>query len=80
MDKEMKNLYENGTYEEVKHKPWMVVVPSMWVINRTTDDDGKGAGKLKARKLDWLYGATRMKQKTTSNVTVRQLTGIRQNF
>jgi len=49
MDKEMKNLQENETYEEVKEEPWMSVIPLMWVINKTTDDDGKGAGKLKAR-------------------------------
>jgi len=29
----------------------MTVVPTMWVINRTTDDDGKDAGKLKARRV-----------------------------
>jgi len=27
----------------------MVIIPSMWVINQTTDDDGKNAGKIKAR-------------------------------
>ena len=49
MEKEIKNLQENGTYEEVQREPWMVVIPSMWVINQTTDDDGKNAGKIKAR-------------------------------
>ncbi len=27
----------------------MNVIPLMWVINKTSDDDGKGAGKIKAR-------------------------------
>jgi hypothetical protein len=49
MEKELRNLQENGTYEEVKQEPWMVVIPSMWVITQTTDDDGKNAGKTKAR-------------------------------
>jgi hypothetical protein len=49
MEKEIRNLQENGTYEEVPEEPWMNVVPSMWVVNRATEDDGKGAGKLKAR-------------------------------
>jgi len=49
MDKEMKNLYDNGTYEEVRRQDWMNVIPLMWVINKTSDDDGKGAGKIKAR-------------------------------
>ncbi len=42
-------LQENGTYEEVKREPWMKTIPSMWVINSTTDDDGKQGGKIKAR-------------------------------
>jgi hypothetical protein len=29
MVKEIKNLQENGTYQEVPQEPWMVVVPSM---------------------------------------------------
>jgi len=49
MEKELRNLQENGTYEEVKKEPWMVVIPSMWVVTKTTDDDGKNAGKVKAR-------------------------------
>ena len=49
MVKEIKNLQENGIYQEVPHDPWMVVVPSMWVIQRSADDDGKQAGNLKAR-------------------------------
>jgi hypothetical protein len=49
MEKEIGNLQENGTYKEVQKEPWMVVIPSMWVINQTTDDDGKNAGKIKAR-------------------------------
>jgi hypothetical protein len=46
---QMNVLQENGTYEEVQRQPWMKVIPSMWVINSTTDDDGKQAGKIKAR-------------------------------
>ena len=42
-------LQENGTYEEVRQEPWMKAIPSMWVINKTTDDDGKQGGKVKAR-------------------------------
>ena len=42
-------LQENGTYKEVKHDPWMKTIPSMWVINSTTDNDGKQGGKIKAR-------------------------------
>ena len=49
MVKEIKNLQENGTYTEVPYEPWMVVIPSMWVIQRSADDDGKQAGNLKAR-------------------------------
>jgi isopentenyldiphosphate isomerase len=48
MYKEWTNLQENGTYEEVRWEPWMTVIPTMWVINRSTDDHGKEAGKLKA--------------------------------
>ena len=29
---QMNVLQENGTYEEVQRKPWMKVIPSMWVI------------------------------------------------
>jgi len=49
MHKQVEVLQENGTYEEVNREPWMKVIPSMWVINRTTDDDGKLGGKVKAR-------------------------------
>ena len=49
MEKEIKNLQENGTYEEVQKESWMVVIPSMRVINQIRDDDGKNAGKIKAR-------------------------------
>ena len=49
MEKELRNLQENGTYEVVKKEPWMVVIPSLWVITLTTDDNGKNAGKVKAR-------------------------------
>jgi len=49
MHKQIEVLQENGTYEEVTREPWMQVIPSMWVINSTTDDDGKQGGKIKAR-------------------------------
>ena len=49
MIKEINNLVENGTYEEVKQESWMPILDSLWVINRSTDDDGKNAGRLKAR-------------------------------
>jgi len=49
MHKQWGVLQEHGTYEEVSREPWMTVIPTMWVINRTTDDGGKDAGKLKAR-------------------------------
>ena len=49
MVKEIRNLQENGTYQEVPHEPWMVVIPSMWVIQRSADDDRKQAGNLKVR-------------------------------
>ena len=49
MIKEVNNLVDNGTYEEVKQENWMPVVDSLWVINRSTEDDGKNAGRLKAR-------------------------------
>jgi len=51
MVKEIKNLQENGTYQEVPQEPWMVIVPSMWVIQRSAEDDGKQAGNLKARLI-----------------------------
>jgi hypothetical protein len=49
MYKEWMNLQETGTYEEVRREPWMTVIPTMWVINRSADDHGKEDGKLKAR-------------------------------
>lgn len=52
MKKEMKVLQENGSCKEVFQEPWMVMIPSMWVMNRTTDDDGKAVGKLKARLVE----------------------------
>ena len=48
----MANLQENGTYEEVSEEPWMNVIPLMWVVNKTTDNDGKGAGKVKVVRGD----------------------------
>jgi len=49
MFKQVEVLQENGTYEEVRQEPWMKAIPSMWVINKTSDDDGKQGGKVKAR-------------------------------
>jgi hypothetical protein len=49
MIKEITNLNNNGTYIEVKQEPWLPVVETMWVINKSTEDDGKNAGKIKAR-------------------------------
>jgi hypothetical protein len=49
MFKQIGVLQENGTYEEVQREPWMHVIPSMWVINQTSEDDGKQGGKVKAR-------------------------------
>ena len=49
MIKEITNLNNNGTYIEVKHDPWLPIVDTMWVINKSTKDDGKNAGKIKAR-------------------------------
>jgi len=49
MIKEITNLNNNGTYIEVKHEPWRPIVDTMWVINKSTEDDGKNAGKIKAR-------------------------------
>ena len=45
MEREIRNLQENETYEEVQEEPWMSVVPRMWVINRAIEDDGKEPGK-----------------------------------
>jgi hypothetical protein len=49
MIKDINNLGENGTYEEVKQESWMPILDSLWVINRSTDNDRKNAGRLKAR-------------------------------
>ena len=49
MIKEITNLNNNGTYTEVKQEPWQPIVDTMWVINKSTEDDGKNAGKIKAR-------------------------------
>ena len=45
MHKEWTNLQENGTYEEVRREPWMTTIPTMWVINQSTYNNGKDAGK-----------------------------------
>ncbi len=49
MIKEITNLNNNGTYTKVKYEPWLPTVDTMWVINRSTEDDGKNAGNIKAR-------------------------------
>jgi hypothetical protein len=49
MNKEMKNLQEHKTYEEVRREPYMNVIPSLWVINRHTEDGKVDSGKIKAR-------------------------------
>jgi len=49
MDKEMKNLQEHGTYEEVRREQYMSVIPSLWVINRHTEDGKTDSGKVKSR-------------------------------
>ena len=49
MIKEITNLNNNGTYTKVKQEPWQPIVDTMWVINKSTEDDGKNAGKIKAR-------------------------------
>jgi hypothetical protein len=49
MIKEITNLNNNGTYTEVKQEPWQPIVDTMWVINKSTEDDGKNAGRIKAR-------------------------------
>jgi biotin operon repressor len=33
IEKEMKNLQEHGTYEEVRREKYMSVIPSLWVID-----------------------------------------------
>jgi hypothetical protein len=49
MNKEMKNLQEHKTYEEVRREQYMSVIPSLWVINRHTEDGKIDSGKIKAR-------------------------------
>jgi len=49
MNKEMKNLHEHGTYEEVRRKPYMTVIPSLRVINKHTEDGKVDSGRIKAR-------------------------------
>ncbi len=49
MNKEMKNLQEHETYKEVRREPYMSVIPSLWVINRHTEDGKIDSGKVKAR-------------------------------
>ena len=39
MIKEITNLNNNGTYIEVKHDPWLPIVDTMWVINKSTGQD-----------------------------------------
>ena len=69
MVKEIRNLQENGTYQEVPQEPWMVVVPSMWVIQRSAEDDGKQTGNLKACLV---YEETKTMLRTTFPVTILQ--------
>jgi hypothetical protein len=45
----MKNLHEHGTYEEVRREPYMNVIPSLWVINKHTEDGKVDSGRIKAR-------------------------------
>ena len=76
MHKQWGVLQEHGTYEEVRREPWMTVIPTMWVVNRTTDDDGKDAGKLKA----WLVvRGDQDKRKLRSLATVPQSIDPRSN-
>jgi len=49
LNKEMKNLQEHETYEEVRRESYMSVIPSLWVINRHTEDGKVDSGKIKAR-------------------------------
>jgi len=49
MSKELKNLQEHQTYEEVRREPHMSVIPSLWVINKHTEDGKIDSGKIKAR-------------------------------
>ena len=49
MIKEVGNLQENGTFQEINQQPWMLVIETMWVINRSLEDDGKNAPKVKAK-------------------------------
>jgi len=49
MNKEMKNPQEHETYEEVRRESFMNVIPSLWVVNRHTEDGKIDSGKVKAR-------------------------------
>ncbi len=50
MEKERKNLLDNETFEEVRRNYYTPVVPTLWVINRHSEEDGKvDGGKVKAR-------------------------------
>ncbi len=49
MSKELRNLQEHKTYEEVRREQHMSVIPSLWVINRHTEDGKVDSGKIKAR-------------------------------
>jgi hypothetical protein len=84
MVKEIRNLQENGTYQEVPQEPWMVIVPSMWVIQRSTEDDGKQAGNLKARLVvrgdqDFAEGDIPCDSPTVDRSTVKLMLAIAAN-
>ncbi len=49
MNKEMMNLQEHETYEELNRESFMNVIPSLWVVNRHTEDGKIDSGKIKAR-------------------------------
>jgi len=55
MNKEMKNLKEHETFEEVRQERYMNVIPSLWVINRHTEDGKIDSGKIKARLLFYYF-------------------------
>jgi hypothetical protein len=84
MVKEIRNLQENGTYQEVPQEPWMVVVPSMWVIQKSAQDDGKQAGNLKARLVvrgdqDFAEGDIPCDSPTVDRSTVKLMLAIAAN-
>ena len=45
MIKEITNLNNNGTYIEVKHDPWLPIVDTMWVINKSPKTTARTQGK-----------------------------------